>query len=155
MQVHSEQEALFLACQMESGAVQLYRRALSLMERLGREAEPLYQRLAMMKSDEEDHLRQFQELYGGLEATVERELELAAVAEGVLFEGGMMGAARDGLLGTVESMMALAQQAEETSARQYRAFAALAASEGARNALLLIAEQEDKHLEELRAQADV
>ena len=153
MTIRTEQEALYLACQMEAGAVQLYRRALMLMERLGRKDEPLFARLARNKSDEEDHLRQFRELYTGLDATLERELELAAVAEGVLFEGGMMGASRQGLLDSVESMMTLAMNAERVSAGKYREFAAVSASEGAINALLMIAGQEDKHLRELEEQA--
>ena len=153
MTIRTEQEALYLACQMETGAVQLYQRALALMKQLGRESEPLYGRLTLMRSDEEDHLRQFRELYTGLDAPLERELELAAIAEGVLFEGGMMGASRQGLLGSVDSMMALAKKAETLSAQKYREFAAVSASEGAKNALLMIAEQEEKHLEELEEQA--
>ena len=42
MQVATAQEALFMACEMESSAIQLYTRALSLMEQLGRQDEPLY-----------------------------------------------------------------------------------------------------------------
>ena len=34
MQVATAQEALFMACEMESSAIQLYTRALSLMEQL-------------------------------------------------------------------------------------------------------------------------
>lgn len=153
MLIRSGQEALFVACQMEQSAVQLYGRALMLMERLERAKEPLYERLRLMKTDEEEHLRQFLELYGGLDASVERELELAAVAEGVLFEGGMMGAARRGLLQTVDSMLELAMRAEKASALKYREFAALTDSEEARDALLLIAGQEEKHLRDLEEQA--
>ena len=50
MQVATAQEALFMACEMESSAIQLYTRALSLMEQLGRQDEPLYGHLALMLS---------------------------------------------------------------------------------------------------------
>ena len=50
MQVATAQEALFMACEMESSAIQLYTRALSLMEQLGRQDEPLYDHLTMSRS---------------------------------------------------------------------------------------------------------
>ena len=52
MQVATAQEALFMACEMESSAIQLYTRALSLMEQLGRQDEPLYDHLTLMLADE-------------------------------------------------------------------------------------------------------
>ena len=85
---------------------------------------------------------------------MERQLTLSAVAEGVLFEGGLMGAARQGLLKDVESMLRFAIQAEITSARKYREFASLATDERARAALVMIADEEDKHTAELEAQAE-
>ena len=151
MQVRTEQEALYLACEMESTAVQLYERAMRVMEQMDRQNEPLYRQLALMHSDESEHLRQFRALYSGLDASVERQLTLSAVAEGVLFEGGLMGAARQGLL---ESMLRFAIQAEITSARKYREFASLATDERARTALVMIADEEDKHTAELEAQAE-
>lgn len=154
MRILNEQEALYIACQMEAGAVQLYQRALFLMEQLGRCQEPLYQSLMQMHTDESEHLCQFRSLYGGLDASVERELELAAIAEGLLFEGGMMGASRQGLLKDVDSMMKLASDAEAASAARYREFAACAQSPDAKNALLMIAAQEDKHLRDLTARAN-
>ncbi|MEF9880103.1 MAG: ferritin family protein [Clostridia bacterium] len=154
MQIRSEQEALFVACEMETTAVQLYRRALRVMDERGRQNEPLYEELTFMQSDEEGHLQQFRALYTGLEAPVERQLTLSAVAEGVLFEGGLMGAARQGLLDDVEGMLHFAMEAERTSAQKYREFAQLATNEQARATLLLIAAEEDKHLSELMAQAE-
>ena len=41
MVVRSEQEALFVACEMESTAVQLYSRALALMDQQERQNDPL------------------------------------------------------------------------------------------------------------------
>ena len=154
MVVRSEQEAMFVACEMESTAVQLYSRALALMEQQGRQNEPLYQGIQEMLKDEQGHLRRFRSLYHGLDEVNEQQLTLSAVGEGVLFDGGLMGAARRGLLKDVESMLQLAINAERTSVRKYREFAQQAQTEEARNALLKIAEEESGHLLELEATAE-
>lgn len=151
MQVRTEQEAMFMACEMESTAVQLYTRALQVMDQMGRQGEELYQHLKDMLEDERCHLCRFRELYKGLDAADEQRLTLAAISEGILFEGGLMGAARQGLLKDVESMISLAAQAERDSVRKYREFAQHAQSEEAKQALLMIAEEEDMHLQELEA----
>lgn len=152
MQVATAQEALFMACEMESSAIQLYTRALSLMEQLGRQDEPLYDHLALMRADEQEHLSQFQALGGRDGLADDRRVALAAAAGNILFEGGLMGAARAGLLSDVEGMLRFAMLAEETSARKYREFASLTASPDAREALERIAAEEDRHLDDLRAQ---
>ena len=153
MQIRTEQEALFVACEMESMAVQLYTRALQVMQQLGRESEPLYMSIQEMLQDEEGHLCRFRVLYRGLDAGDEQQLTLAAIGEGVLFEGGLMGAARRGLLKDVESMLNLAIEAERTSICKYREFAEHAQSEEARDALLMIANEESCHLLELETSA--
>ena len=152
MQIRTEQEALYIACEMESTAVQLYSRALQVMQQLGREKEDLYGRIQEMLQDEQGHLYRFRSLYQGLEASDEQRLTLAAVGEGVLFEGGLMGAARQGLLKDVQSMLDMASEAERTSIRKYREFASLATTDEARDALLLIAQEEEGHLADLEAQ---
>lgn len=154
MVVRSEQEALFVACEMESTAVQLYTRALALMDQQGRKDGPLYKRLQDMLEEEKEHLRRFRSLYRGLDEADEQQLILSAVGEGVLFEGGLMGAARRGLLKDVQSMLRLAIEAERTSIRKYREFAQHAQTDEARNALLMIAEEEGGHLMELEATAE-
>jgi len=153
MQIHSEQEALYVACQMESTAVQLYSRALQVMQQMGRESDPLYGQIQQMLRDEEEHLRRFRSLYNGLDEAQEKQLALAAIGEGLLFEGGLMGAARQGLLKDAQSMLQLAAQSEQASAQKYRDFAAAAQSEEARRALMMIAQEEDGHLIELEAAA--
>ena len=105
MQVATAQEALFMACEMESSAIQLYTRALSLMEQLGRQDEPLYDHLTLMLADEQEHLAQFRALGGRDDLAQERRVALSAAADNILFEGGLMGAARAGLLRDVESML--------------------------------------------------
>ena len=104
MVVRSEQEAMFVACEMESTAVQLYSRALALMDQQGRQNDPLYKSIREMLEDEKGHLCRFRSLYQGLDEADEQQLTLSAVGEGVLFEGGLMGAARRGLLKDVESI---------------------------------------------------
>ena len=73
------------------------------------------------------------------------------MAEGILFDGGLMGAARQGLLKDVQSMLQLAADAERTSVQKYREFAQCAQSEEAKQALLSIAAEEECHLMELEA----
>ena len=151
MQIRTEQEALYIACEMESTAVQLYTRALQVMQQLGREKEALYTRIQEMLRDEQGHLCHFRTLYKGLDADDEQRLSLDAVAEGILFDGGLMGAARQGLLKDVQSMLQLAADAERTSVQKYREFAQCAQSEEAKQALLSIAAEEECHLMELEA----
>ena len=155
MVVRSEQEAMFVACEMESTAVQLYTRALAVMDQQNRRNDPLYKSIQDMLEDEKGHLRRFRSLYHGLDEADEQQLTLSAVGEGVLFEGGLMGAARRGLLKDVESMLQLAMNAERTSIQKYREFAEHAQSEEARKALLMIAEEESGHLLELEAEAEM
>lgn len=154
MVVRSEQEAMFVACEMESTAVQLYTRALAVLEQQERTADPLYKSIQEMLEEEKGHLRRFRSLYQGLGEADEQQLTLSAVGEGVLFEGGLMGAARRGLLKDVPSMLRQAINAERTSVRKYREFAECAQTEEARSALLMIAEEESGHLVELEALAE-
>lgn len=148
----TEQEAMFVACEMEASAVALYTRALGLMQQLGRGEDALCAELKLMLSDEREHLRRFRSFLTGEEMTDERRMALAALAENVLFEGGLMGAARQGLLSDAAGMLRFAMLAEEVSARKYREFALLAEDPAARDALTLIAAEEEKHLAELRTQ---
>ena len=154
MVVRSEQEALFVACEMESTAVGLYSRALAVLEQQQRTGEAIYTAVQEMLADEKMHLQRFRSLYRGLEEADEQQLLLSAVGEGVLFEGGLMGAARRGLLKDVKSMLSLAIDAEKTSVRKYREFAQNAQTAEARDALLSIAEEESGHLLELEASAE-
>ena len=136
MQIRTEQEAMFVACEMESMAVQLYTRALQVLQQLGREGEPLYANIQQMRREEEAHLCRFRSLYRGLEENDEQRLTLAAIGEGVLFEGGLMGAARKGLLKDVQSMLNLAIEAERASVYKYQEFAKATETEEARQSVL-------------------
>lgn len=149
MQIQSAQEALFVACEMERGAIQLYERALMLLSTQGRDKEPVRAQIASMLADEKQHLAQFRELYTGLNSAMERQLTLAAVASSILFDGGLMAAVREGLLKDELSMLAFASHAEETAAATYRSFAEQCANPRTAEMLHGIALEEDKHLRSL------
>ncbi|MBE5793179.1 MAG: hypothetical protein E7323_00660 [Clostridiales bacterium] len=151
MRVTTGQEAMYIACAMESSAVQLYERAMQVLEGQGRQEEAIYRSIAAMRLEEMSHLQRFRALYTGLDAEVENQLMLAAVADGILFEGGLMGAARAGLLKDVESMLRYAASCEAASVKKYREFAATASDE-AKGVLLDIAAEEERHLAELTEQ---
>lgn len=153
MDIQSEAEALLVACQMETGAVKTYTRALALMERLGREKQPLYSHLCAILRDEEGHLAKFRQLAQACPQQVspERELILTAMAQGTLFQAGLMGAAREGFLDSVPAMLQYAADAERTSAERYRAFARQAQNPQTRETLMQIASEEDRHLTDLEA----
>jgi len=153
MHVTTEQEAMYIACAMESSAVQLYGRAMQVLENQGRQQEAIYRSVAAMRLEEMSHLERFRSLYTGLDAQVENQLMLDAVADGILFEGGLMGAARAGLLKDVDSMLRYAAECEAASVRKYREFARNASGD-AQAALLAIAEEEQRHLAELTEQAE-
>ncbi len=150
MKIQSAQEALFIACEMERGAIQLYERALMLLAGLQREKEPIRAQIASILADEKQHLQQFQELYTGLDAEMETQLTLSAVAADVLFPGGLMGAVRHGLLGDERGVLAFAASAERTAAATYRSFAAQCQNPRAAEMLEGIALEEDKHLRSLQ-----
>ncbi len=115
MEIRSQQEALFIACEMEKSAIQLYTRALMLLEQQGRADDPIAVQIRQTCEDEREHLRQFRAHAQPLDGTLEEQLMLSAAAEGVLFEGGLMDAVRRGLLNDVSSMMNYAMAAEECS----------------------------------------
>ena len=149
MQVKTAQEALFIACEMEKNAIQLYRRALMLMEGQGRAGEPLHGYLRGALADEENHLLQFCALYTGLDESTERLLTLSAVASELLFKGGLMAVVREGGLADIASLLRLACDSERMAATAYADFAAQCDDEGARVALEHIASEERRHLSTL------
>ena len=87
MEIRSQQEALFIACEMEKSAIQLYTRALMLLEQQGRADDPIAVQIRQTCEDEREHLRQFCAHAQPLDGTLEEQLMLSAAAEGVLFEG--------------------------------------------------------------------
>ena len=150
MQIQSTQEALYIACEMERGAVQLYERAIRMMEELGRSTESLCVILRAMLADERRHLREFQVMYTGLDMEVEQRLMLSAIAHGVLFEGGLMGAVRSGMLSSIRDMLRYAENAEVEAVKTYRLFASQAEDMETRKMLLSIADEESTHIDDIQ-----
>lgn len=142
---------MFVACEMERGAVRHYQRAMQLLKTLNRENEPLYDMLKEMAVDEEEHLRQFSASTDASSINSERQSMLIAMMQGWLFQGGMMGAARSGMLEDIPSMLEYAKESERVSAQKYREFAAASSDESAKAALLRIAGEETLHLEQLNS----
>lgn len=154
LEILNYNEAMFIACEMERGAIRHYGRAMQLLKTLGRESEPLYQQLRAMHAEEQSHLEQFSGSTCLEELPLERQTLLTAMMNGWLFEGGLMGAARSGMMDDIPSMLKYAKESEALSAKKYREFAKLTADEKSKAALLSIAAEEDRHLLELKAQED-
>ncbi len=152
MQIRSAQEALFIAAEMERRAVQVYQRALMLLEDQGRHGEPICDSLRHTLADEQRHLQQFHTLYLGLGEPMERQLTLAAIANGVLFEGGLMEAVREGFVSDVPGMLGYAAQEEARAAETYHAFARQCRDPETRAVLEAIAVEEERHLSDLLTQ---
>lgn len=150
MQIKSSQEALFVAIEMERGAVQTYERALMLTNPDDENQKPLRQQLAVLLADEQEHLLQFKSLYQGVDESMEEILTLSAIASSVLFEGGLMGAVRKGMLKDTNSLLEFAMEAEIKAAETYRAFARDCGDSQTAIVLNAIANEEDRHLHTLR-----
>jgi rubrerythrin len=149
MLINSGQEALFVAIEMERSAIQMYERALMITDPDDPAHKPLRRQIAVILHDERDHLSQFQSLYQGLSSDLEQQLMLSAVASTVLFEGGLMGAVRQGMLKDTQGLLTFAADAEKKAAETYRAFAAASEDPKAAQILNAIADEENKHLQTL------
>lgn len=151
MLIKSGQEALYVAIEMERGAIQTYKRALLMLSETDDPAvKPLLQQLKIILNDEHQHLDQFQMLYRGLDTAVEQQLVLSAVASSVLFEGGLMAAVRQGMLKDRASLLEFATNAEKKAIETYRTFAQTCGDPSAEAVLNTIADEEEKHLHVLR-----
>lgn len=149
LNILSYNEAMFIACEMERGAIRHYARAMQLLRTQGREQEPLYAQLVAMHRMEQEHLRRFSSFGDPSALSPERQTMLSALMQGWLFEGGLMGATRDGMMDDVPSMLAYARASEALSAAKYREFASLTDDPDCRDALFSIAAEEDQHLLDL------
>lgn len=149
MLIKSGQEALFVAIEMERGAIQTYERALMLTDAQDETINALREQLTVILGDERQHLKQFQSLYEGLDSSLEKQLMLSAVASAVLFEGGLMGAVRQGMLKDRQSLLAFAAAAEQKAIETYQAFAKACGDAAAADILRGIAGDEEQHLRTL------
>jgi Uncharacterized conserved protein len=152
MQIDTTREALYVACEMERGAVQLYERALLELERLGHENDAVGDVLRAMLADEKGHLKQFEEAYIPIDAETERQLVLSAVAIGVLFDGGLAGIERAGYLDAAESILKFAEEAEAKAVTFYSSMADKSDNPQVKRMLCRIADEERTHEASLHAQ---
>lgn len=143
VQVKNEQEALYLACEMERRAVRLYERGMLLCQ-----DSPLKQLLAHFCAEEKEHLAKFSMLGKPLESAVaEEQLLLSAYAAQILFPGGLMEAHRAGALDSISSLLQFAMESEEKAVGCYRIFSSSCQDQKAKDMFLAIAQQEQGHLE--------
>lgn len=142
MQIREASEAFFIAKRMEESAIRLYERALMIC---AEEMKPLIRRIL---GDERSHLRRFCDMGAEIPSDDSRCVALSAAAEAILYEGGLLGAVRDGLLENDQALLNTAAAAERKSADKYREFAEALNGE-VRDALLGIAAEEEGHLSEL------
>lgn len=140
----SAQEALFIAVEMEKRAISFYERA----EMVFADAE-LTKTISKLRQDERAHLARFEALLGDKQDIDEEKMLLSAEADGLLFKGGLMEAARKGAFQSKEQLIAYAASQEEGAIRGYKAFAELSQGE-AKSAFLAIVAEEERHLRALR-----
>ena len=155
--IQTDREALFLATKMEEFAVDLYHRAFLLLT-LEKDDPELVNSVAELMNQEKRHLQDFQKMQGYLsgqnpEKNRQNEMVLSAVAEGILFEGGLMGALRRGMFKTVEEVFAGAEKAEQNSIATYTQLAEQTSSPEAAHLLKWIAKEEGEHLKALQQKA--
>jgi len=149
LQVNNEQEALFLACEMERRAIRVYERGVMISH------DPAIKALLQqLHNDEKMHLSKFARLGNcALEATdQEQQLLLKSYAAQILFPGGLMQAQREGALSSIHSLLAFSRDSEETAVRCYTVFASTCERVEARDMFLAIADEEQNHLNALDEQ---
>ena len=146
IEVRDKNEALYLACEMEKRAVDMYERAQILF--IGTSLAPMIEELI---ADERRHLDTFGKMWEeGAALSAERKLLLAAHAGEMLFSGGLMQAKREGAFDDPLALLRYAYDWETDATRRYEAYAALyAADEGVSTVFRTIAGEERVHQTEL------
>lgn len=149
LQVKSEQEALYLACEMERRAIRVYERGVMISH------DPAIKALLQkLYDDEKAHLMKFSKM-GNCSVEItdrEQQLLLKSYAAQVLFPGGLMQAKREGALSSLQSLLAFSRDSEETAVRTYKEFASSCLQAEAREMFLGIAHEEEGHLAALEEQ---
>lgn len=149
LQVKSEQEALFLACEMERRAIRVYERGVMISH------DPAIKTLLQkFHEDEKVHLMKFSKM-GNCSPEIndqEQQLLLKSYAAQVLFPGGLMQAQREGALSSLKSLLAFSRDGEETAVKTYNEFASSCRQADARDMFLAIAQEEQGHLAVLNEQ---
>lgn len=143
MLTRNEHEVLFVACEMERRGIMTYRRAQMVIQ------DPaVIALLQNLESDEMAHLKAFSALLEDApeEDLGERRVFLSALAKETLLKGGVMGLAREDALASPKDLIAYAIKDEEAAIDTYLGFARDAKAEPVKNAFLLIADEEKRHL---------
>lgn len=147
LSIHTAEEALYIACEMEKRAIRMYERMLLLFR------TPENQKMLNdLLSDERSHLKRFREMMEGAPPMAEEALLLSAEAAGILFRGGLTEALRKGAVGTSESLLKYAMEQEEIAVKTYLGFADACAGKAAQM-LRDIAGEEGEHLRALQEMA--
>lgn len=144
MDIRSSQEALYIAVEMERRAISFYERADMVFS-----DSKLSPTIRQLWQDEQAHLARFEALLDGQQPPDEQGLLLSAEADGLLFAGGLLAAARQGAFNSRGDLIAYAAAQEEGAVTGYLAFADQCQGE-AREAFLSIAREETQHLSTLR-----
>jgi len=146
VQITSAKDALYIASEMEKRAVKLYERALSIWP----DAQ-MTKAIANMLSDERQHLQHFSAMLGEELPEAADALLLSAYASGILFEGGLLAAARDGAFDSPEALLRYAAGQEQIAIDCYKRFAQKCVDNSpAQQAFLKIAQEESVHLSVLQ-----
>ena len=145
--ITNAKDALYIASEMEKRAVKLYERAVMIWP----DAD-MAEALRNMLAEEKQHLKHFNAMLGdGMPQTADALL-LSAYASGILFEGGLHAAAREGAFDSPEALLRYAAKQEEIAVASYTRFAEKCPEQPeAQQAFLRIAKEESLHLSTLRA----
>ena len=139
-------EALYIAVEMEKRAVRLYERAAMLWS-----DEAMADTISGMLADERGHLSRFLSMMNGCVPQDADALMLSAHAAGVLFEGGLNAAAREGAFASPQALLRYAAGQEAIAINCYTQFAAQCAdAPEAQAAFAAIAQEEKLHLTALQ-----
>lgn len=143
MNITTSREALIVAVEMEKRAVSFYERADMVFE-----DGAIKGTLRQLKKEELAHQQRFEALIEDEPGKDEVSLLLSAEADGLLFPGGLLEAARKGAFENRESLIRYAMEQEQQAMAGYRGFADLCEGE-ARATFLAIAREEKQHLDTL------
>ncbi|HHT15155.1 MAG TPA: hypothetical protein GXZ86_04690 [Clostridiales bacterium] len=143
VKITSASQALFMAIEMEKRAVSLYERMLILFA--SSENQALLEHLL---ADEKRHLIQFEHHLDEQSQSLENTMLLSALADEVLFEGGLNRMLREGVLESNQSLLDYAAQEEQKAIDTYTSYAELCEGD-AKEAFLQIAAEEKTHLKVL------
>ncbi len=148
--IENEKEALFIACEMEKRAIEIYQRALMIFE-----DEDVKKMIRELIVDEKEHLAQFSDFsreQGMVDVDFEKTVLLKAYAGEFVFKGGISQAQRDGAFESGESLLNYAIQEEKKAYTKYREFALVCKNPRAKEAFLSIAQEEKMHKVQLENQ---